>query len=54
MATLNKPTNRPITIKIDDKDLLAILRTFKKMDEIAKKDMKQTTNFIANVAESTT
>jgi hypothetical protein len=48
MATLNKPTNRPIIIKIDDKDLLAILRTFKKMDEIAKKDMKQTTKDIAN------
>jgi hypothetical protein len=52
MATLNKPTNRPIIIKIDDKDLLAILRTFKKMDEIAKKDMKQTTKDIANEAAS--
>lgn len=52
MATPNKPTNRAIQIKIADKEILAILRTFNKMDDIAKTDMKQVTKEIANEAAS--
>jgi hypothetical protein len=48
----NKPVNRPIQIKVDDKEILAILRSFKKMDDIAKNDMKAVTKDIANEAAS--
>jgi hypothetical protein len=39
-------------IKIADKDILAILKTFSKMDDIAKTDMKKAANDIATVAAS--
>ena len=38
---------RPFEIKIKDSDILAIRRTFKNMDDIAKNDMKQVANDIA-------
>lgn len=43
---------RPFEIKIADKEILAILKTFSKMDEIAKKDMKEVAKDIANDAAS--
>ena len=43
---------KPFQIKIADKDILAILKTFSKMDEIAKTDMKKAANDIATVAAS--
>jgi hypothetical protein len=39
-------------IRIKDKDILSILKTFSKMDDIAKTDMKQAANDIATVAAS--
>ena len=39
---------RPFEIKIADKDIKAILSTFKNMDDIAKEDMKKTSRDIAN------
>ena len=43
---------RPFEIKIKDSDILAIRRTFSKMDEIAKDDMKRVANDIAIEAAS--
>ena len=43
---------RPFEIKIKDSDILAIRRTFSKMDEIAKDDMKRVANDIAVEAAS--
>jgi hypothetical protein len=43
---------RPFEIKIADKDILAILKTFSKMDDIAKTDMKKVAKDIANDAAS--
>ncbi len=43
---------RPFEIKISDKDIKAILSTFKNMDDIAKEDMKKTSRDIANDAAS--
>ncbi len=43
---------RPFEIKIADKDIKAILKTFKNMDDIAKEDMKKTARDIANDAAS--
>jgi hypothetical protein len=43
-------TPKPFQIKIADKDILAILKTFSKMDDIAKTDMKKAANDIATVA----
>ena len=43
---------KPFQIKIEDKDILAILKTFSKMDDIAKTDMKKAANDIATVAAS--
>jgi hypothetical protein len=43
---------RPFEIKIADKDIKAILSTFKNMDDIAKEDMKKTSRDIANDAAS--
>ena len=43
---------KPFQIKIADKDILAILKTFSKMDDIAKTDMKKAANDIATVAAS--
>lgn len=43
---------RPFEIKIKDSDILAIRRTFKNMDDIAKDDMKQVANDIAIEAAS--
>ena len=43
---------RPFEIKIADKDIKAILKTFKNMDDIAKEDMKKTSRDIANDAAS--
>jgi hypothetical protein len=43
---------RPFEIKIADKDIKAILSTFKNMDDIAKDDMKKTSRDIANDAAS--
>jgi hypothetical protein len=43
---------KPFQIKIADKDILAILKTFSKMDEIAKDDMKRVANDIAIEAAS--
>lgn len=43
---------RPFEIKIKDADILAIRRTFSKMDEIAKDDMKRTAQQIAIEAAS--
>ena len=43
---------RPFEIKIKDSDILAIRRTFSKMDEIAKYDMKRVANDIAIEAAS--
>lgn len=43
---------RPFEIKIADKDIIAILKTFSKMDDIAKTDMKKVAKDIANDAAS--
>jgi hypothetical protein len=43
---------KPFEIKIKDSDILAIRRTFSKMDEIAKDDMKRVANDIAVEAAS--
>jgi hypothetical protein len=43
---------KPFEIKIADKDIQAILRTFKNMDDIAKEDMKKTVKEISNDAAS--
>ena len=43
---------RPFEIKIKDSDILAIRKTFSKMDEIAKDDMKRVANDIAIEAAS--
>jgi hypothetical protein len=43
---------RPFEIKIADKEILAILKTFSKMDDIAKTDMKKAAREIATVAAS--
>ena len=43
---------RLFEIKIADKDIKAILKTFKNMDDIAKEDMKKTSRDIANDAAS--
>ena len=43
---------KPFQIKIADKDILAILKTFSKMDDIAKTDMKKVAKDIANDAAS--
>ena len=43
---------KPFQIKIADKDILAILKTFSKMDDIAKTDMKKAAKDIATVAAS--
>ena len=43
---------RAFEIKIKDSDILAIRRTFSKMDEIAKDDMKRVANDIAVEAAS--
>jgi hypothetical protein len=43
---------RPFEIKIKDSDILAIRRTFSKMDDIAREDMKRVANDIAVEAAS--
>lgn len=44
--------NKPFEIKIKDADLKAILKTFNKMDDIAKIDMKKVAKDLANDAAS--
>jgi len=46
MAT-PKPGKETISIKIDDKDIFAILRTFKNMDKIANDDLRQVAQDLA-------
>ena len=43
---------RPFEIKIKDSDILAIRKTFSKMDDIAREDMKRVANDIAVKAAS--
>ena len=43
---------RPFEIKIKDSDILAIRKTFSKMDDIAREDMKRVANDIAVEAAS--
>jgi hypothetical protein len=40
--------NRPFTIKVNDKELKALMKTFNAMDKIAKNDMKTENKKIAN------
>lgn len=42
----------PFKVQIKDKDLKSLLRSFKKMDEIAKVDLKQVANDLATEAAS--
>lgn len=42
----------PFKVQIKDKDLKALLRTFKKMDDIAKTDLKKVANDLATEAAS--
>lgn len=43
---------KPFEIRIKDADILAILKTFKNMDDIAKVDLKALANDLANTAAS--
>ena len=43
---------KPFEIRIKDADLLAILKTFKNMDDIAKVDLKKLSNDLAITAAS--
>lgn len=52
MWLLNDMASRPFEIKIKNADIKAILKTFGKMDDIAKNDMKQVAKDLANDAAS--
>lgn len=47
MANKPKPPKETISIKIDDADIKAILRTFKRMDQIASKDLRDLSTELA-------
>jgi hypothetical protein len=47
MANKPKPPKETISIKIEDADIKAILRTFKRMDQIASKDLRDLSTELA-------